>query len=73
VFSNGQVQEHEHEYCLAFFCTDVLPEPQNIFTLARKVLVVPNTTQTLELNTFHRDDHLPTTNLVFPGLLLVGT
>lgn len=59
-----QEHEHEHEHCLAFFFgTDVLPELQSIFVLARKA-----THKHSNSRIFSRDDHLPT-DLPFPGLL----
>ena len=48
-----------------FFCTDVLPElVQSIFVLARKATHKHSNS----METFHRDDHLPT-DLPLPGLL----
>ena len=46
-----------------FFCTDVLPELQSIFVLARKA-----THKHSNSRSFSRDDHLPT-DLPLPGLL----
>lgn len=72
VFSNDQAcRSRSMSMSIAwlfFFCTDVLPELQSIFVLARKA-----THKHSNSRIFSRDDHLPT-DLPFPGLsITVGT